>query len=68
MMESVDLHATPALDRGTIISLDLEIEILEDPQAEPSAPVSATDAPRPTLARAQPGATGLFQGWGPRIR
>jgi hypothetical protein len=49
-----------------------EIEIPPEPAAEvPEVPAqrSATvdDEARPTLARPTAGATGLFQGWGPRL-
>lgn len=43
------------------------IEPIPEPEAVARAPARPEEPPRPTLARPQLAATGLFQGWGPRL-
>lgn len=43
------------------------IELVPEPETVAHAPARPEESPRPTLARPQLAATGLFQGWGPRL-
>lgn len=43
------------------------LRAVPDP-VQPSPLAQEAQTPRPTLARPTVGATGLFQGWGPRLR
>jgi hypothetical protein len=47
------------------VAPETSIVVTDVPVKESAIP---DEAPRPTLPRPTPGATGLFQGWGPRLR
>jgi len=60
-----DNHRAPHL---TVVEpLRPRIEIVAEP-APRRVPNEDPPEPRPTLPRPQLGSTGLFQGWGPRLR
>lgn len=55
--------------RLTLVApLRTTIDVIPEPETAERAAARPEESPRPTLARPQLGATGLFQGWGPRLR
>lgn len=57
----------PKLDVRTLPQpLRIEIEVL--PDAVPGGAPARDDTARPTLVRPHVSSSGLFQGWGPKLR
>jgi len=63
-IHALALLAAPASPPEIEIPSEPAVEVAEVPARRAAI---ADDEARPTLARPRAGATGLFQGWGPRL-